>query len=88
MDSDTEYLVNTAKFLVTRLERLSADSFWAHRASGLRGSLLRSLEAVEEPRNAAPTEMAERTQALQRQVEQAYIILNNAAREIRVPGQK
>jgi hypothetical protein len=33
-----------ARLLVSRLERLSADSLWAHRASGLRGSLLRHLE--------------------------------------------
>ena len=32
------------QLLLTRLERLSADSPLAHRASGLRGSLLRSLE--------------------------------------------
>jgi len=31
--------------LITRLERLSADSYWAHQASGVRGSLLRLLEA-------------------------------------------
>ena len=30
-----------ARVLITRLERLSADSYWAHRASGVRGSLLR-----------------------------------------------
>jgi hypothetical protein len=27
--------------LITRLERLSVDSYWAHRASGVRGSLLK-----------------------------------------------
>ena len=30
-----------ARVLIARLERLSADSYWAHRASGIRGSLLR-----------------------------------------------
>ena len=30
--------------LIARLERLSADSYWAHRASGVRGSLLRMSE--------------------------------------------
>ena len=38
----------TAQLLVTRLERLSADSFWAHRASGMRGSLLRLIELIEQ----------------------------------------
>ncbi|HMS00013.1 MAG TPA: hypothetical protein PKK96_15790 [Anaerolineales bacterium] len=33
--------------LLNRLERISADSVWAHRASGLRGSLLRLLEQIE-----------------------------------------
>ncbi len=30
--------------LISRLERLSADSYWAHQASGVRGSLLRLVE--------------------------------------------
>jgi len=30
-----------------RLERLSVDSIWAHRASGLRGSILRFIEKYE-----------------------------------------
>jgi hypothetical protein len=36
-----------AKLLVSRLERLSADSYWAHQASGLRGSLLRAIDRAE-----------------------------------------
>ena len=32
------------EMLVARLERLSADSYWAHQASGVRGSLLKVLE--------------------------------------------
>jgi hypothetical protein len=32
------------EMLVDRLERLSADSYWAHQASGVRGSLLRIIE--------------------------------------------
>ena len=35
------------KRLVDRLEHLSADSIYAHRASGLRGSLLRYTERLE-----------------------------------------
>lgn len=35
------------KRLIERLEHLSADSSYAHRASGLRGSLLRYLERLE-----------------------------------------
>ena len=33
--------------LLTRLERISVDSYWAHRASGVRGALLRVLELAE-----------------------------------------
>lgn len=33
--------------LLTRLERISVDSYWAHQASGLRGALLRALEMME-----------------------------------------
>ena len=35
--------------LLARLERISADSYWAHRASGVRGALIRSLESQEDP---------------------------------------
>ena len=35
---------NLIDMLVARLERLSADSYWAHQASGVRGSLLRIIE--------------------------------------------
>lgn len=35
------------QMLLNRLERISVDSVWAHRASGLRGSLLRLLEQIE-----------------------------------------
>lgn len=33
--------------LLARLERISVDSYWAHRASGVRGALLRALELME-----------------------------------------
>jgi hypothetical protein len=33
--------------LLARLERISVDSYWAHRASGVRGALLRALETME-----------------------------------------
>jgi hypothetical protein len=33
--------------LLDRLERISVDSHWAHRASGVRGSLLGMLEKME-----------------------------------------
>jgi hypothetical protein len=33
--------------LSERLERIAADSIWAHRASGVRGALLRQIEMTE-----------------------------------------
>lgn len=33
--------------LLPRLERISVDSYWAHRASGVRGALVRILEQIE-----------------------------------------
>jgi hypothetical protein len=33
--------------LLARLERVSVDSYWAHRASGLRGALLKTLDEIE-----------------------------------------
>jgi hypothetical protein len=44
--SHEEYL-DLVRRLVDRLEHLSADSSYAHRASGLRGSLLRYIDRLE-----------------------------------------
>jgi len=44
MDKDPLELI---RLLLARLERISVDSYWANRASGLRGSLLRVLEKLE-----------------------------------------
>ncbi len=61
--------------LVERLERLSADSTYAHQASGLRGTLLRQLGRLE-----AGTEV--NVDELDQLVERGYEILKDAAREI------
>ena len=76
MDKQEEKLVFNAGVLVSRLERLSADSHWAHKASGLRGSLLRLLKAIEvDPR-------PEYLRNLKSLVPEGQEILNEAAREI------
>ncbi len=72
-----------ARRLIARLERLSADSYWAHRASGVRGALLRCLEQVERGKATGASNAA--VQALERLVEQGFTILANAAREIEEP---
>ena len=64
--------------LVAKLERLSADSYWAHQASGLRGSLLRTIADFE----STPQPSVEITRHLEELIESAYQILIKAAQEI------
>lgn len=80
---DVERQLDLARLLVYRLERLSADSFWAHRASGLRGSLLLALERLEGAGQSGSSQAAQRQ--LEILMRQAFTILANAAREIRTP---
>jgi hypothetical protein len=61
--------------LTARLERLSVDSRWARRASGLRGNLIKVLEEADAGREIPP----ERLDPL---VERAFEILRRAAGEI------
>jgi hypothetical protein len=80
----TSKYAHTASLLISRLERLSADSHYAHRASGLRGSLLRFLEHMEFSNQAGgplliPDQRVEEMLAL------GFEILEKAAREIRPP---
>lgn len=67
--------VEMAHFLVSRLERISADSYWAHQASGVRGALLRCLDQVE-------CQQSERLEFL---IEAGFKLLEQAARELRAP---
>lgn len=74
MHQEESILVERAKILLDRLERLSADSTWAHRASGLRGSLIRTLQVEQ-----IDGEASKRLLVL---IEQGTEILERAAREI------
>lgn len=74
-------LIPQAQQLSARLERISADSYWAHQASGVRGALLRCLEWIESGRGPRWKRMKE----LQSLVRQGYTTLENAAREIEEP---
>ena len=62
------------EMLLARLERISADSYWAHRASGVRGALLRVLEKLENVRPVSGSE-------LKRLVDLGFRILENATME-------
>ena len=66
---------NLLRLLAGRLERLSVDSIWARRASGLRGSVIRALETLDNGLDVP----AEHLDLL---IEQSFQILRNAAREI------
>ena len=60
--------------LLMRLERVSVDSYWAHRASGVRGGLLRALEKIEVGQAVDESE-------LKRLMDQGFQILEQAAQE-------
>ncbi|MCQ3954130.1 MAG: hypothetical protein DPW15_12795 [Chloroflexi bacterium] len=62
------------QFLLARLERIPADSVVAHRASGVRGALLRALDQLEAGRPVPVPEM-------RRLIESGYRLLEKAARE-------
>ena len=67
--------VELLRMLTSRLERLSVDSIWARRASGLRGSLIKALETID-------TESDVPAEHLDILIEKSFHILRNAAKEI------
>jgi hypothetical protein len=77
VSSQEEYLA-LVKRLTDRLEHLSADSSYAHRASGLRGSLLRYMECLEAGEGLDKQEQAN----LDRLLEYGFEILILSAKEI------
>ena len=72
------FIISDIRLLVARLERLSADSRWAHRASGIRGSLLRGIEILEKSEN-IPEDFTDQLVLL---IREGYIMLESGAREI------
>jgi len=76
-----------ARQLTSRLERLSADSLWARRASGYRASLLKAIGRLEslKERTVKPEEQAELERELNHLaslLEQGHQILELAARDL------
>jgi hypothetical protein len=87
MATVTEQL-ELARLLVSRLERLSADSYWAHQSSGLRGSLLRLLEQAEAEIRLSGQEKsleAGMQKHLEWLTQRGFKLLEKAAREIPAP---
>jgi hypothetical protein len=76
------YLLEQSRILAYYLERISADSVWAHRSSGLRGELLRALDALEsgEEQNAGGASAVR--DRLERLISAGYEMLEAAAREL------
>ena len=70
-NSDIELL----RLLAGRLERLSVDSLWARRASGLRGNIIKVLNEIDVGQDVKP----ERLSPL---IERAFEVLQHAAQEI------
>jgi hypothetical protein len=75
-------LLDLAKRLLARLGRLSVDSSWARRASGVRGALIKAIDALESAGEDAPQRAAE----LESLVRFGYAMLEKAAREIKPPS--
>lgn len=61
--------------LLNRLERISADSVWAHRASGLRGSLFLALDQIEQGNPLDPA-------SFKSLLKSGFHILREAAKEL------
>jgi hypothetical protein len=71
-------LYEQANLLINRLERISVDSIWARRASGIRGALLKWVE-----RSGKPGDQLDdlELQRLSSQIKSGFRILEQAARE-------
>jgi hypothetical protein len=79
-----EMICSQAQAAIDLLERLSADSQWAHRGSGYRGALLRALEAVrgfDRMENDSQIEQMP-LQRLQSLVDASFKLLEKAAMDL------
>lgn len=68
--------INLIRMLLNRLERVSVDSYWAHRASGIRGGLIKALEELEKGNSPGPAR-------IDKLISAAFNVLTRAAREKR-----
>ena len=66
--------IKLIRLLLARLERVSVDSYWAHRASGVRGALLKTLDDLEKGTPTGQTNIP-------LLISSAFQILTQAARE-------
>lgn len=78
-------MIRQARLLADRLERISADSTWARRSSGIRGALLRWLSEAEVSSASSHSQMnqnAGEVTRLRSLIEAGYEVLEKAAREL------
>jgi len=78
-------LITQARFLIPRLEKMSPDSTWAHRASGARIALLRMVDRIEMERVSPDGQVFSSTSDLnylRALIERGYELLERAAREM------
>ncbi len=73
--------LSQANQLIQRLERISADSVWAHRSSGYRGSLLKWIEIAEMAEKDRSTLSQTESEHFDQLMEIGLRLLENAARE-------
>lgn len=66
--------IQVTSLLIERLEHIPVDSIWAHRASGLRGSLLKIIEELEAGKES-------NQQELENLFKLGFYVLEAAARE-------
>jgi len=69
-----EKTLSLTRLLIARLERISADSVWAHRASGVKGSLLKVMESKRGGQSIDPSQ-------LKRLMDLGFNILEKASAE-------
>lgn len=81
MQTPYQKIYEQARLIVERLEKVSADSIWARRSSGVRGNLLRLLDEFE--RDTPPSEP--QIKRLENLCQVGFTMLENAAREKRAP---
>jgi hypothetical protein len=75
-------LLEQARMLITRLERVSVDSIWARRSSGVRGALLKWVELFDDTRGQTSHELStEEWRDLELSVRSGFEYLEKAARE-------
>jgi len=72
---DIHQQIDLLRLLASRLERLSVDSHWARRASGLRGNIIKIIELADAGEPISPN-------SLDLLIETAFDILRRAAEDI------